>query len=121
MSTFDRPDARLTVAPVVVAGGYAVAGWVQGERGGRALLRSEHGKWRLVACAGDAFKEVAVLEQAGIPAPTARTLAQSLVSAEAKLPAAHVQKLSLFEGVVQMDATGAHPPPAQHGHGAKAH
>ena len=36
--TFDRPDAKLTVAPVVVAGGHAVAGWTQGDMGGPQLL-----------------------------------------------------------------------------------
>jgi hypothetical protein len=39
-ATFDRPEAQLTIAPIVVVGNNAVAGWVQGEMGGRALLRA---------------------------------------------------------------------------------
>jgi len=109
---FDKPEARLVVAPVVVRGRHAVAGWVQGERGGRALLLLEHGKWKLVACAGDAFKEAAELEQAGIAPADARSLAKSLAAAEAKLPAEQVRKLSLFEGVMPMDAEGSRPPHA---------
>ena len=116
MHRFDKPEARLVVEPVVVRGGHAVAGWVQGERGGRALLLLEHGKWKLVACAGDAFKEAAELELAGITPADARSLAKSLAAAEAKLPAEQVRKLSLFEGVMRMDADGSRPPHAHGGH-----
>ena len=35
-STFDKPEAKLVVAPVVATAGYAIAGWTQGEMGGRA-------------------------------------------------------------------------------------
>ena len=38
-ATWERPNAPLSVDPVVVHDGYAIAGWVQDERGGRALLR----------------------------------------------------------------------------------
>jgi len=115
MGKFDRPDARLTVEPVVVRGGHAVAGWVQGERGGRALLRSEHGQWKLVACAGAAFREAAELEKAGIAPADARALAKAVAAAEAKLPADQARKLSLFGGVVQMDADGERLPLAHEG------
>ena len=30
-TTFDRPDAPLTIAPVVVSGNHAIAGWTQGD------------------------------------------------------------------------------------------
>ena len=113
MGRFDKPDARLVVAPVVVRGRHAVAGWVQGERGGRALLRRERGTWKLVACAGDAFKEAAELELAGITPADARSLAKSLAAAEAKLPGEQVRKLSLFEGVMPMDTEGSRPPHAE--------
>jgi len=118
---FDKPDARLVVEPVVVRGAHAVAGWVQGERGGRALLRKVHGKWKLVACAGDAFKEAAELEKAGISHAQARALAQAVVAAERKLSADRLRKLSLFEGVVGMGEGGAHPPHGNAGHAGKAH
>lgn len=43
MATFDKPEARLQIEPIVV----------QGERGGRALL-PRHGKtWQITVCGGD--------------------------------------------------------------------
>jgi hypothetical protein len=38
-SAFDKPNSRLDVEPIVVAGDYAIAGWSQSDMGGRALLR----------------------------------------------------------------------------------
>jgi len=121
MHQFDKPEARLVVEPVVVRGSRAIAGWVQAERGGRALLRRDRGKWKLVACAGDAFKEAAELQKAGIARAQARELARALVAAEKNLPADQVRKFSLFDGVVRMDESGAHPQPGHTGHGGKAH
>lgn len=43
MATFDKPEAPLTVDPVTVRGDLTVAGWAQGDMGGRALLRREEG------------------------------------------------------------------------------
>ena len=34
-ATFDRPEVPLTIAPVVVAGDHAIAGWIQADMGGR--------------------------------------------------------------------------------------
>ena len=48
LAMFDKPDARLDVGPVVVVDDRAVAGWTQGEMGGRALLRRKPtaaGRW----------------------------------------------------------------------------
>lgn len=52
---FDKPEAPLTVVPVTVEGDYAIAGWIQHDRGGRALLKAEGGNWtfgcaRVMAC-----------------------------------------------------------------------
>jgi len=112
MSTWDRPDARLTVSPVVISGQFALAGWVQGDRGGRALLRGGNGKWRVTACAGDGLKDSKLLEQAGVPASAARELVRSISAAEAKLPAQHVEKLALFDGWMTVGDGTAHPPAA---------
>jgi outer membrane cobalamin receptor len=40
---------------------------------------------------------------------------------ELELPAEHVHKLSLFEGILQMDKGGGHPAPVGHGHSKKGH
>jgi hypothetical protein len=119
MSTWDKPEARLNVAPVVVVDGHALAGWTQAARGGRALLkRNAHGAWEVTVCAGDGLKEVHMLTMTGMPEATARTLAKDLASAEARLPAATRAKFASFEGVVTMDAAGHHAPGAS---GAAAH
>ncbi|MFZ2989288.1 copper uptake system-associated protein [Ideonella sp.] len=110
MRTFDKPEARLRVAPVVVEGDHSVAGWVQGERGGRALLRRHGGKWQVTLCAGDGLKDAKVLHEAGITPAAASALAKGLAAAESKLPAAQRAKFSTFDGVVRMDAGGHHPP-----------
>lgn len=110
MAQFDKPDARLQVAPVVIAGDAAIASWSQGERGGRALLFRHRGAWQIALCAGDALKDAQVLQEAGVKAGDAHTMARSLATAEARLPAAQRAKFSSFDGVLRMDGTGQHPP-----------
>lgn len=106
-ATWDKPEQRLSVAPIVVLGGHAIAGWTQGERGGRALLaRSSSGKWEVTACGGDGLKEAKNLTLAGIPAATADGLAKALRQAEAKEPADRLARFSTFDALVRMDATG---------------
>ena len=43
-ATFDRPEVPLTIAPVVVAGDHAIAGWIQADMGGRGASSQEGGK-----------------------------------------------------------------------------
>lgn len=114
MTTFDKPEARLSVDPVVVIGDHAVAGWTQGERGGRALLLRHATEWRITLCAGDGLKQAKTLREAGIAPSDADALAKGLAIAEGKLPAAQRAKFSTFDGVVRMDATGQHPPVHHH-------
>jgi hypothetical protein len=109
-TSFDRPDSRLTVAPVVVAGGHAIAGWAQGEMGGRALLRKKGESWELILCAGDGIKSRDALAKAGVPVHDAAALERDLAAAEGKLPPQHVAMLSRFEGMLMMDGSGNHPP-----------
>ena len=40
--TYDHPGAIVQTAPVVVVDNHAIAGWTQGARGGRALLRKSN-------------------------------------------------------------------------------
>ena len=114
MATFDKPEARLVVDPVVVVGVHAVAGWAQGERGGRALLLQHGSEWHITLCAGDGLKQAKLLREAGISRADADALAKDLATAEAKLPAAQRAKFSTFDGVVRMDANGQHPPAHKH-------
>ncbi len=118
MATFDKPEAPLTVEPVIVYEDIAVAGWAQGEMGGRALLRKKDGAWVLTLCSGDALKEAAGLKTFGLSAAAADAIAAEVVAAEAKLDPALVAKFSTFDGVVMMDGSGQHPPA---GHGDAQH
>ncbi len=106
-TTYDQPDAKVETDPVIVAGEHAVADWIQGKRGGRALLVREHGQWQVVLCAGDGLKYAETMVQAGVPSDTAKTLAQKLSQAEKPLPASLLRQLGLF-GTSHDPATGHH-------------
>jgi periplasmic copper chaperone A len=108
---FDKPEAPLTVVPITVEGDYAIAGWIQKDRGGRALLKAEGGKWTIRVCAGDGLLQVPTLEMAGVSGSTAKRLVEKVAAAERRLPVDHVKKFSLFEGLLKIEA-GSH-----HGHG----
>lgn len=108
---FDKPQAPLTVVPVTVEGDYAIAGWIQKDRGGRALLKAEGGKWTIRVCAGDGLLQASTLEMAGVSGPTAKRLLEKVAAAEKRLPVDQVKKFSLFEGVLKIEAG------SQHGHG----
>ncbi len=107
--TFDKPEAPLGVEPVV-ASDYAIAGWAQGDMGGRALLRRKGREWSIVLCSGDALKSADALVKAAVPAATADALAKGLAEAEARLDPKVVAQFSRFEGLVMMDEAGHHPP-----------
>lgn len=104
---FDKPDQTLTVEPVLVAGDHAIAGWTQGEMGGRALLRRQHQAWTIILCAGDGIKSSEALVKVGVPAADAGRLASEMSAAEAKLAPEKVAMFSRFEGLVMMDGNGA--------------
>jgi hypothetical protein len=109
-TTFDRPEAPLTIAPIVVAENHAIAGWIQGDMGGRALLRKKGQSWSLILCAGDEIKSRDALAKAGIPVQDAVALERDLAASEGKLPPPHVAMFSRFEGVLMMDGSSNHPP-----------
>lgn len=103
-SRWDTPGTLLDAGPVAIEGDYAVADWTQGERGGRALLRLEHGTWTTILCAGDLLRTSDGLQEAGIPAPQARTLAAKLESAERNELPQRLAKMTAFGGIVRMHA-----------------
>lgn len=115
--TFDKPEARLVVDPVVVANDHAIADWTQETVGGRALLVRKAGQWAIILCSGDAIKSADAMRRAGVPASDAAKLAAGLESAEKAIPADRLALLASFEGTVSMEADGGHPPVA-HGAGA---
>ncbi len=94
--TFDRPDAVVVSDPVVVENGYALADWIQGDKGGRALLRNKNGQWSVMLCSGDGIKKTEVLVNAGVPQSTAEALVGKLAHAEGGLPPEQVKIFGLF-------------------------
>ncbi|QLG89682.1 copper uptake system-associated protein [Chitinibacter bivalviorum] len=111
-AVWDKPDHPLVVKPVVVADQYAIAGWLQDNRGGRALLQKGHHGWQTQLCAGKITAEL--LQQAGVPSTTAKQLLAKLPVAEQALSEAEVGRLSSFSGIVKMDQAGHH----EHAHAA---
>lgn len=103
-TTFDRVDSRVTADPVVISGDYAIAGWTQGEKGGRALLRHERGEWVVVACAGDAFKKADALAASGVPVGDARRLAELQLAAEGGVSKERRRLFDSFGPVVGIEA-----------------
>ena len=113
MAVFDKPTDPLKVEPVVISGNYAVAGWVQSGKGGRAVLQKAHGQWSIMVCGGDGLKDAKALEQTGMSAATAATLAKSLAAAESKVSADTRKKFAMFDGIVKVDAGHGNHHPAQ--------
>ena len=105
---FDRPDAPLKVHPVVVDGHHAVAGWIQANKGGRALLVKEKDKWSITVCGGDGLRDAKVLAQTGMGEAAAQRLASKVQAAEAKLSKAQLKQLALFQGELKIEPNTAH-------------
>ncbi|MCV3767708.1 copper uptake system-associated protein [Rhizobium sp. TRM95796] len=100
---FETPDAPLSVEPVVVQGEWAVAGWAQQDRGGRALLKKKGEAWAIQICSGDSLKQADALEKAGISKQDAEALAAKVVEAEKNIDAGKLALFASFEGTVMVD------------------
>jgi len=109
-STFDKPDTKLVIEPVVVDADHAIAGWTQGDMGGRALLRRKGHYWQIVLCSGDQLKSTETLTLVGLPPAAAKTLAGKLVKAETATDPKRLALFSRFDGIVMIGADGHHPP-----------
>lgn len=103
---FEKPDAPLRVEPISVVGDYAVVGWSQSNRGGRALLKRQDGSWKVSVCGGDGLKSAETLEKSGIDKATAQQLAHKIHEAESRYPESYLKQLSMFGG--EMKAESAH-------------
>ncbi|WP_246780347.1 copper uptake system-associated protein [Rhizobium sp. AQ_MP] len=117
---FETEGNPLAVEPVVVAGDWAIAGWIQDGKGGRALLKRKGEGWSIHLCSGDSLKEAAVLTKIGIPASDAEHLAHHLAEAEKPLPAETLALFASFEGTVMVEGAEGEAGHA-HGHGDSQH
>jgi copper(I)-binding protein len=115
---FDRPGQPLTVDPVSIEGPFAVAGWIQGDAGGRALLQRAGNQWEIVLCSGDGLLQAATLTGAGMSGEAASRLLVRVREGEARLAPAQRAKLGSFEGLVRMRAEGHHDAHDAHGKAA---
>lgn len=112
--TFDRPDLKVQTDPIVIEGKVAIADWIQGEKGGRALLTRKHVDWEIIACGGAGFKDPGVIAAAGISKRIANNITEKLKIAEAKLPPQKIKQLDSFDGVVTMGRNSRHEPKVKH-------
>jgi len=122
MGVFDQPNNRLKVNPVIVEGDYAIAGWSQGDKGGRALLVSTNGKWSIQLCAGDSLKDEKFLKESGVDVKIISSILKKLATAEAKLDAITLKRFSEFKEIVYINSvqghsTQTHGHSSGHGHG----
>jgi len=92
--TYDTAESKVQTAPIVVRGDFAIADWIQGHRGGRALMQRRNGAWQIAACGGEAFRTVDGLKSAGVPADTAGQLVALLTNAERSLA---IDRIELFD------------------------
>jgi hypothetical protein len=103
--TYDTPEHKVVIDPIIVKGEHAVAGWIQHNKGGRVLLfRTTDGKWNQVLCSGKAVKDLAFLIEAGVSPSVANELTKELIAAEALLGNEKIIQMDSFLGVVK----GAH-------------
>lgn len=108
LKQWDKPESRLNVAPIVVAKDYAIVGWTQGKKGGRALLHKHHGNWQVLLCGGDALTKTEQLTKAGLDAKTANALIKGFKKQVQQLSSLEIEKMSLFEGVVNLRPAQSH-------------
>jgi hypothetical protein len=100
---FETADKPLELTPVVaVQADWAIVGWRQDGRGGRALLKKTHHGWSIYLCSGDSLKDAGTLQKIGISANDAAALAAKLRDAEANIDSPTLALLSSFEGTVMM-------------------
>jgi len=105
---FAKPDAELVIEPIAIVDGFAVAGWTQGEMGGRAFLKEHDGHWTLVLCTGDEIRSVEALTASGVPAGSAEELAAEIAAVEADVDPARLAMFASFGGIVRMDEHPKH-------------
>ncbi len=106
---FDKPEARLEVGPLAVAGDSALADWTQGEMGGRALLKRHGDEWRIELCAGDSIKNETTLAMSGMSKEHARMILAELEAEERQASPDRLRRIAAFRGVVRL-GEGAHSP-----------
>ena len=108
-STYDSPEYKVIIDPVVVKGKHAVASWIQQKKGGRVVLfRNTEGEWDIVLCSGKAVKDSEFLIKTGILKPEAEYLAKELASAETNISKEKIALFDSFKGVMRSSDSQEH-------------
>lgn len=116
---FEKPETPLRVEPINVEGDFAVAGWSQGGRGGRAFLQKDRNQWFISICGGSGLTQADVLQSIGMGSTAATKLARAVVESEGKLGADKRKLFDGFEGMLKIDPAEGHGNHAQHGQHAE--
>lgn len=101
--TWDKPGQLLKLPVIVIHHGMAIADWIQGDKGGRALLKyhPEHQHWHTLLCGGLELTSSRHLQEAGMSTADAQSLALLLQHREQVLPDDQRQQINSFRGVVK--------------------
>lgn len=99
---WEKPDHHVAVPVVAVEHEFAMADWLQGHHGGRAVLRKMHGAWQTLACGDAKVKTVAQLKQFGVPESEAKLLIQALSAQEQHLTQEELQAINGFSGIMEL-------------------
>lgn len=105
---WETPYHLVEIPVIAVGGAYALADWLQGERGGRALLRLNEGKWQTLMCGSAQLKSAQSLVNAGVPSAEAKQISENLVAKEVNLSAAQLALIDSFEGIVEVLTSSDH-------------
>lgn len=99
---WEQPNQPVEVLAVAVEKEFAIADWIQGERGGRAVLRKNNEDWQTLACGDAQIKNAQTLTQYGLSLPQAQAIVQQLQLEEQHIPAEKLQLIDEFSNVVDM-------------------
>lgn len=112
---WEKPGQPLVLPVIIVQDDVAIADWLLGKKGGRALLRLVHGQWHTVLCGGTELHHAQRLQQAGVSRAVAASLVAQLQVHEKRLTASQKQGIDGFQGVMDFSQTHGH----KHEHGAQ--
>lgn len=105
---WETPHNLVNIPVIVVGRHFALADWVQGERGGRALLRLSESKWQTLMCGSAQLKSPQSLERAGVPSEEAKLISENLAIKEVDLSPAQLSLIDSFEGIVDVLTDSSH-------------
>ena len=90
------PDA--IIAPVVVSGDVALAGWTKGDTGARAFLRKVTGNWQVELWSNQSLLLPATLTSLGVSRSAGDPLRAEMLAQEAALGQAYSTRFDAFAG-----------------------